>query len=449
MKVFRCLAFGLLFSSVCCAEDAVTKVEDKQEDTGKPEFKISGNAAFSTDFSFPDVAYYKGEVAPSDAKTSKDSSSPRAVAGEAEIVFEAKGKLQNGWIYGAKLTMDAHRKDTGIDKAYLFFERDNFGTLQAGNLKGPEHTMLCGGQQLLGGAAGMDGAVTSDINFATGLISPINMNGFSNKATKIVYYTPNIYGFKFGVSVTPDTKHSGHESKSIRTGDSRNGNNGDIYNRAKGEKERPSGRNNIGLGLSHEYKFTENTSYKIAAMGIFEDTRPITVIFANNGGQEKEATRIKLRNTCAFRTTASVTYKDFTVACGYLNNGKGRLPKKEVYEGKADDFIPGGFLVTKDGNAGQAWNVGAKYKYNKWEFSTVYHNMQRKVAKSEKVRGHALTLAVDYLVCAGLKIFAEFDYITSKSCDTACRMYNLTHEAKKAIKKQDAGAFILGAKVTF
>jgi predicted porin len=184
-------------------------------------------------------------------------------------------------------------------------------------------------------------------------------------------------------------------------------------------------------------------------VGIFEDTRPINVIFASNEGQGKELTKIKLRNACAFRTTASVTYKDLTVACGYLNNGKGRLPKKEVYEGRPDDFVPGGFLATKDGNAGQAWNIGAKYKYNKWEFSTVYHSMQRKIAKSEKVKGHALTLAIDYLVCSGLKIFGEFDYVTSKSCDTACRMYNLTHDSRKAIKRQDTGVFILGAQVTF
>lgn len=458
-----CMIFSVLTPFVANAEDlkgkekpgeetsrGLTKTDAKEdEDTGKPTFTISGNAAFSGVFSNSDISYYKGTIAPSTTKTSKDSSIPRASAGEAEIVFGAKGKLNNGVIYGAKLVMDAHKNDTGIDQGYLYFERDNFGTLQLGTIKGPEAKMLCGGQQLLGGTTGIDGVVPHDIDFVTGLISPLNMYGYSNKATKIVYYTPKIYGFQFGFSVTPDTKHSGHEDKNRTTGKSSNGNDNGIYNQAKDESQKPSGRNNIGIGLTHEYKFNDDWSYKIAVMGVFENTRPIKIIYATDKGPTGTSKEIKLRNTCAFQTTASVKYKKFTLGAGYLNNGKGRLPKKEVYKNQPSDFIPGGFLVDKDGNAGEAWNIGAKYEHNKWEFSTVYHNISRKVTKSEKVTGNIISFAADYLVCSGLKVFGEFDYVNAKSCDTACKMYNLTHETKDAIKRQNAAIFAIGAKVTF
>ncbi len=441
----------VLMAGIACVE---SKTSQNEETSEGPEFSISGNAGFSIDFSNPDIKYYTGDsVANANhddkTKTSKDSSSPRATAGEAELAFKAKGKLNNGWRYGATLVMDTHRNDTGIDKAYLFFERDNFGTVQVGNLKGPEAAMLCGGQQLIGGTTGMDGVVPYDIDFATGLISPLNVYGYSNKATKIVYYTPKMAGFQFGFSLTPDTKHVGHEHRDWTTGKSSNGNDSGIYNQAKGESEKPSGRHNIGVGLTHEYQFNQNLSYKIAVVGVFENTRPINVIFADDNGLQSSATEIKLRNVAAFQTTASIKYKDFTFGCGYLNNGKGRMPKKEVYTDKKDDFIPGGFLTTKDGNAGQVWTVGAKYNYQKWEFSTVYHNISRKVAKSEKVKGHAWTLAADYIICSGLKIYGEFDYIYSKSTDTACKMYNLTHSDKTAIRQQNTAVFVLGAKVTF
>lgn len=423
--------------------------ERDNDDTSMPIFKIRGNAAFSANFSNPNLTYYKGKDAPSTDRASKDTSMPRAAAGEAEIIFEAMGKLKNGVTYGAKLYMDAHKNDTGIDKAYLYFERDNFGTIELGSLKGPDSKMLCGGQQLLGGTSGIDGTVPHDIDFATGLISPLNMYGYSNKATKVAYYTPKIYGFQLGFAITPDTKHSGHDDKDWSTGKSSNGNDSGVYNQAKGESQKPSGRNNIGVGLTHEYKFNDDWSYKAAVMGVFENTRPIKIIYADSNGPTGASEEIKLRNVCAFQTTASVKYKKFTIAAGYLNNGKGRLPKKEVYTSQPDDFIPGGFLVTRDGNSGQAWNLGAKYEYKKWEFSTVYHNISRKVAKSEKIKGHITSFAVDYLVCSGLKIFGEFDYIYAKSCDTACKMYNLMHEKKDAIKKQNTAVFSLGAKVTF
>lgn len=426
-----------------------SSLKQETEDTESPVFTISGNAAFSANFSGPDMTYYKGKDSPSMDKASKDSSMPRAAAGEAEIIFGAKGKLDNGVIYGAKLSLDAHKNDTGIDKAYLFFERDNFGTVELGNLKGPEAKMLCGGQQLLGGTTGLDGIVSHDINFVTGLISPLNMYGYSSKATKFVYYTPRMYTLQLGFSLTPDTKHSGHDDKDWTTGKSSNGNDNGIYNQARNENQKPSGRNNIGIGLSHEYMFNDDWSWKIAVMGVFENTQPIKIIYANDSGQTNSSKEIKLRNVCSFQKTVSVKYKKFTVGVGYLNNGKGRMPKKEVYQNQPDDFIPGGFLTTKDGNAGQAWNIGAKYEYNKWTFSTVYHNISRKVTKSEKVKGDVISFAVDYLVCSGLKIFGELDYIKAKSSDTACKMYNLTHEKKDAIKKQNSAVFCVGAKITF
>lgn len=425
--------------------------EKQTEKSTKPEFIISGFAGFSTNISNPNVTYYSGDHAGQDAP--KDTSMARAVGGEAEIDFEARDKLSNGWKYGAKLCMYAHKKDTGIDKMYLFFERDNVGTIYAGNVKGPDQSMLCGGQQLLGGGAGLDGVVPHDIDFSTGLISPLNMVGVSGKATKVVYYSPKIFGFQAGIGITPDTKHVGHQDKDWTAGNSSNGNDCGIYIPGTKEKQRPSGRNNIGLGLKNEHKFSDTLSTKIGVFYTWENTQDINLNLIRDGKVDSNSTAVKLRNASSYQTTASIKYKDFTLGCGYLNNGKSRMPVANTYTN--DTLIPGGFMSNKDGNAGQAWNVGARYNYQKWIFSTVYHNMQRKITKDDKVTGHAISVAADYIICAGLKVYAEVDYITSKSCDVACNMYSLAHRnndssvGTKSIKKQDAGMITIGAEVSF
>ncbi|MDR2598135.1 MAG: porin, partial [Holosporales bacterium] len=263
MRMVVYALLGVLLTSVKCfasnsagnqdLNDPVPVVEKKEKEKGRtvlkpaedgnPEFDISGSAAFHFGMASPNITYYDGNNAPGQIKTnqksseetSKDTSCARMCAGEAEVNFSAKGSLTNGWFYGAFLSMDAMKGDTGIDKAYISFERDNFGTIHAGNVRGPESNFMCGGQQLIGGIYGADGAYPFDLDYATGVINPVYILGFSNKATKMVYYTPTISGFQAGFSVTPDTKHVGHEAKNKGTGDSSLGNDSGLF--VKGDKD--------------------------------------------------------------------------------------------------------------------------------------------------------------------------------------------------------------------
>ncbi|MDR1488716.1 MAG: porin [Holosporales bacterium] len=446
---------------VCCAQ-----AEDKEKLIDEaPVFKISGNAAFCFDVVGQTPTYYTGEDAKSTAKATTDSSTPRAVGGEAELVFTAMGKLNNGFNYGAKLTLEANKGSTGIDKMYLIFEKDYLGTLHAGNVKGPDSTMVYGGQRLLGGACGLDGNLPNDITMATGVISPTNMIGYSGKATKIVYYSPIIYGVQIGVSFAPDTKHVGHAARDWANGSSCNGNDSGLYTQGIDEKEKPSGTSNFSFGITHEYKINEDISTKLSFACVRESTRPIktncyygagdvsftvtpTEVSLKQDLYKKE--EIKLNDSFSYYISGTVTYKKFSVGLGYLDNGKSRAPVEATYTDKNDMFALGGFIISKDGNAGSCWNIGSKYAFNeKLEVSMVYHNMQRKITKSDKSQGHAVSFASDYIITSGLKLFGEISFINSETSDSACRMYNLTHSDKNAIKKQSATVFIVGAKITF
>ncbi len=446
--VFLAASIFLISGSSFANDKNVVNNNDSNNEDDMPKFEISGSASVHSSFSNPDVKYHDNQkgTGRNGKKTEKDSSMTRFSAGDAEVVFAANGKLNNGWLYGAKISLNANKGDTGVDKMYVTFARDNIGTLVFGNIKGPEALFLSSGQQLLGGTTCLDGTVSHDIDFATGTISPLYVQGYTNKATKLGYYTPVFGGFQFGFAITPDTKHIGHNDKDSRTGNSNLGNTAFTYLQGKDEKEKPSGRNNMSFGLKHEYKFNDNLSSKVSLIYLMEDTKPINIKRYQDNTFYSDS-KIKLRNASSYHATASITYKDFTVGCGYLNNGKSRLPKKSEY--LSDDMILGGFLTTKESNAGQAWNIGARYIYGKWAFATVFHRMERKVQAKEKTKGNAICFTTDYTIVKGLKFFGEIDYVNTKSSNKACEMYNLVHDDKIAIKKQKTVLFVLGAKVSF
>jgi predicted porin len=416
---------------------------EETEINEKPELTITGAAAVHCAFAHPSVTY-SSETA---KKIGTDVGGPRIAGGEANIAFKIKGQLKNGTKYGAVIDVDTVKGDTGVDKMYLLFERDNVGTVHIGNVKGPEATMLCGGQQLIGGTCGVDGTITKDMDYATGVISPIYVVGYTNKATKVVYYTPTIYGFQFGFAYTPDTKHVGHEDRNRNTGDSHVGNDKGLFVKGKDDKERPSGKDHISLALKHQHAFPNGFGTKIAVVYLRDNIRKVKT--HHHTVEEKTETEVPLRNTSSYHVTATASYKQIEVGCGYLNNGKSRLPTKEAH---SNDRI-GGFIAQADSNSGSAWNIGARYTLGDWRFAAVYHSTSRKVTTDQKTRGHMFTVTAEYKVCDGLLLFAELDNVNTRSCDKACEIRNKSADPadkdKVAIKKQKCVLLAIGAKVSF
>lgn len=458
----------------------------KQESSAeKPQLIISGAATVHSNFGDPELTYYKGN--PTEAeKTDKDTSATRMCAGEANIEVKAIGTLANGVRYLADFDIDAMKDDTEVDKMYISFSKDGWGTLQMGNLKGPDAKCIYSGQQLLGGTGGLDGTIPHEIDFATGVISPINLIAYSNKATKIVYYSPRIYGFQFAVSYTPDTKHHGHNDKNRRAGLSSNGNDNGMFQKGDGS-QKPAGRNNMAFALTHEYEFKNGIGTKISAIYVCESTKKVNTrsygYFEYPTAQEDNPNKdikpgivdtekskdVKLRNASSFLLSATVSYQKWSFGIGYLNNGKSRTPKDIFVEkvvgagagaggngvavGTTRIYTVGNFLGTDKSNAGRAWNCGFQYRLNdNWTFSGVYHHMTRKVHTDAKANGNAINLAAEYKICDGLMVFFEYDYVKTKSCDEACVAYNSLSKDPKdrnAIKKQTANLFVVGAKVSF
>lgn len=481
MKRSLLLCCALSISTVCYAGECGKSKEKskseapkgqsgivlRSEQEGMPELSISGVATVSLNHTSGDVEYYDGKNQPdqiksdqkSTAESSKDSSKIRLVGGCTDIAFAAKGTLPNDWIYGAVIALDAERGNTGVDKMYIYTERDNVGTFQAGNVRGADALFIYDGQRLMGGLCGADGSYPYDLDYATGVISPCYVIGFSNKATKVSYFTPTVRGFQAGVSVTPDTKHIGTTAKDSGSGDTAQGNDAGLFVKGDQDKERPSGRNSIAFGLGHTWDFNNGWKSAFGAVYVMEDSRPVETncyvgdVIAEKAavpGSAPEVRKIKIRNARAFHLSGTVTYKDWSIAAGYINNGKSRLPVDEAYtaDGGAS-VIPGGFLVAKGGDAGSAWNIGTKYVFGQWTFASVFHRTARNVTSDQSAKGVIVSFSAEYQVCPGFKVFGEVDNIVTHTCDYACAVYNLVHEKKEAIKKQRAFFVAVGAKVTF
>lgn len=445
----KLLLIASVFTAASCYAqsntDQQTTFEEKivkQEDSAnKPQLIISGSAEVHANFTSPDHTYYERNPV-GYKKTNKDSSMTRICAGEANIAFEAKGALDNGLKYAAIIDIDTMKDDTGVDKMYVKFSRAGFGTLEMGNVKGPDAKFIYDGQRLLGGTCGVDGTVVHDIDYAPGVVSPVYMIGYTNKATKVAYYSPKIWGFQFATAITPDTKQHGHNDKDWHAGSASNGNDNGMFLKGDG-KQKPSGRNNIVFALSHSHEFENGLTTRLSGVYLFEDTKALDVNSGRISGSD-----IKLRNARSYHLSATVGYKQLQIGAGFINNGKSRTPKN------ASELTNiGNFLSTEKSNAGRAWNIGAKYILDDhWAFSTVFHKTQRRVDEGQKTKGNMLTFAVEYKVCDGLMLFTEFDHISTRSTETACNRYNMIFsddKDKNAIKKQKCQLLAIGAKVSF
>ncbi|MBR1944229.1 MAG: porin [Alphaproteobacteria bacterium] len=430
-------------------------------DIGAIKLKVSGYATFGGAAAFSNNEYYDGTNACSSIKTEQKSTSQTKedkdgldlVNGEAAVKFKADGKLDNGFDYGALIEIQAEKGDIDIDKAFLTLNQEKFGTLKGGNFKGVDNDYFFSGQQLLEANFGIDGIITSQLNYATGCINPRGPIAFSNKSTKIAYYTPSFGGLQLGVSYTPDTKHFGHDKRDRTIGTKSTGNN-TIFQKGDDDKEKPCGINNVAVGIKYDNDFGNGFKLKTGVVFITENTRDITTTcYTGDITSESKSTQetIKLNNAKSWMASLCLTFNKLSIAGGYYNSGKSRLPMTDEYttkDGKSRIFPA--FMIDKDGDAGHAWNVGIKYEFtDKFSMVGVYHNASRNITKGKTANAQVFTIGADYNINKYFKIFGEIDILNSQSLPYSCSMYNLNRKEKDAIIKTKSTLFSAGMTVSF
>ncbi|MHA1558507.1 MAG: porin [Alphaproteobacteria bacterium] len=379
-----------------------------------------------------------------DSQNGKGGTDPHIGIGVSDLYFTITGKAANGMEYKYRINFETiPGSSMYVNKNYVEFS-GNFGVVQAGNLKGPEDTMPFSGTKLAGGAAGIDGGLDNVYNFSSGVIGGVNFIGETGKSTKLVFYSPEALGFQLGVALTPNTSHMGKSGRN----NARSAGNADIGNQTAIYPDKvnaPFGRHNVVVGITYK-RNVGKWSYKLAAVGVAEKTRFVPRSYGQG--------RVSVHNARSYQLSACMGYDKWKVAAGWIDNGKSRLPHTAVDINRATAANRTYLGDTYKGDAGRAWNIGAKYVLGAYEFAAIYHRTDRKTDDKNKATSDVITASIDFNALQGLKFFGEVDFIRTRTNAGAKEiqqryMSDIDAKGNKAIDNNQGAVLVLGTKMNF
>ncbi len=327
---------------------------------------------------------------------------------DTELLIRASDKLDNGlaWSVKIELEADADTVDPGsndnADEVSLVFS-GSWGQLTLGNEDGPVDAKNYAG----------DGAITGiGVTGARGFRRWTDTRSFGNNlwvagtdpqntsdATKIMYYTPTIAGFQFGVSYSADSQDNG----ASRATDGGNSSQGAFENWWE-------------LGASYDLKVNDDLALGFTVAGSLADAENTTV-----------------NDIRAWLVSAKAEFGGFTVALGYGDDGKSAATKGLT---NADTS---GYSAQVKYVTGP-YQVGLGYMHNK-QGANAGTGTATTVAgvssNTAEFTSDTFTLGAQYTLGAGLVVYADTWYFTNDSDG----MYNSSENSAIGI--------LIGTRATF
>lgn len=158
-----------------------------------------------------------------------------------EVYFLGRTTLDNGLTVGARIELEGETDGDQIDAAYAYLE-GGFGQIRFGD-HSEAMTTLCETAPTASSVFSADSPVFNFSNAGTNGTCA----GIGDKATKITYFSPDLGGFTFGVSYTPDDAEDNAISN-IGTGETNDeGQNSEILSIAANFNQE-FGRMNVSVG---------------------------------------------------------------------------------------------------------------------------------------------------------------------------------------------------------
>lgn len=123
---------------------------------------------------------------------------------DVEVYFAGETVLDNGLTVGARVELEGQTSGDQIDAVYAYFS-GGFGEIRFGDTA-EAWAAMC---YLVPSASGIFGADSPNFNFSNQGVTGYGATngtcyGLDDKATKIVYFSPNFAGFSFAASFAPD-----------------------------------------------------------------------------------------------------------------------------------------------------------------------------------------------------------------------------------------------------
>jgi hypothetical protein len=357
---------------------------------------------------------------------------PALGIGLSDVYFTATGETDFGFTYLWRANITAiPGKTFAMDRNYLQFGHNQYGTTQIGSVSGVEDTFVQSALRLIGGAAGIDGGFSGFFNKSTGILDDIHILGYTKRATKLVYSTPVFNGVQFGMAYTPNTSSAGRDGLNLDSASNPGiGNDSALY---PDKDYAPYGINNVAFAISYVNAW-EDYSINLNAVYIREDSKL----------KNEDKSFIDINNVSSYQLGCTFGYKNLRFAGNFIDNGQSRLPKNKnevITKGSSTDNM-------HLGNAARMWDIGAQYKWNALQFAVAYFRSDRNFDDVNKVSSDVVTTTVDYNALPGLKFFAEVDFASFNTCKAATDFANSV-KSRSSIDNNTGQVFIVGSKISF
>lgn len=389
-----------------------------------PSLKIDGFTAVNTYF-----------INQQQRHNGKGGPQPHIGVDVSNLFFSIMGASASGIEYMYRITFETiPGTGSAIDQNYVQF-KSKVGSLQIGDIVGPEDTMIWDAGKIIGGTGGFDGGFNNVYNMSAGVMRGNDNVGDTGNSTKIVYYSPELMGWTFGVAYTPSTTHRGDGKLDNQTaGKAKLPGNRGLYDHAGNQ---PFDLRNVAIGLTYR-KEIGKWNITLSGAGITAKS----YFFNSTTG------RVPFQNTKAYQLGFVLGYGDFRFGGGYLDNGKSHLPR-------TPDFTYGDRNTNlgsmNNGNAGYAWNAGAGYTMGAYQIAAAYQRTNRNTGNLQKAHSDFYAATLDVTPLRGLKIYTEVDYIRSRSNDAAVKRETafINTAGVSGVKDNSGVIGIVGTKISF
>lgn len=373
-----------------------------------PQVRIGGYFDFS--MGYIDDSADSNRVTTSSGTADRDKVDFRS---DAEIYVFVTGKAANGMSYGATIELQVDNvggssAGTGVDtdEMYMFVSTPTLGRLVLGDEDNAANLMQVRAAPIY--ASGGAGRWADFVQASGGpryLITSINDG---NDATKIIYTSPQFFGFDFGVSFAPNGSEGERELAGTGAAPPATGASSNTMQRD---------RQNIRNELSAAARYRGSFGNVGVALGIAGQ-------WAEAGANAPAGTD----DINAYAVGANVSFAGLTLGAEYV-------------WGKYSGTSPGRAPARPGGGDSSHWALGAVYTMGAWQFGAFYGQAEQDSAVSGgDLEQTVWGLGFNYVLAPGMNIFGNY---------TSVEDSNRTPIGNPARTSRDIDAFIIGTAVAF
>ncbi|MDR0753322.1 MAG: porin [Holosporaceae bacterium] len=357
-------------------------------------------------------------------------------------VIGTYSRIIDGRRYGVETAFKLDSKDIRGNGAvwrslYSFLESDIIGMLKFGWTNTAADKYCIDGANIL---VGYGGAGSRNFPcFLEGSAGSYMENSFTyddSRALKVAWLSPVISGFSCGISFTPSSKDAGpSKAKHLEMVD-------DDCEKLDFSHMGSAYSENVATGgVAYEFGDPNGLNSQIA----------VAIWY----GKGKSVNGIKLHDVKAYNIGALVCYSGTELSFGYTNNTKSLLAKEYAVQDAGTFDEDREYKITDPdvglrpgANAGEVYSIGLARKFcENWKASAGYFVSKVKFSKRQESRADMIALAVEYELLKDIKLYLEYNHVSTKTCDQAQAYASAC--GLSTTGKNKANIAMIGAKLNF